>query len=151
MPIQPTYPGVYIQEIPSGVHTITGVATSITAFVGRAPRGDVNDPVDIGSFGDYVRDFGGLSLDSSMSYSVQQFFQNGGSEALIVRIYADPSAAQVLAGAAADGAAVLPLASGAVAAHGTLTLTANPSDADTMTIGGKAYTFDAHPSVAAQG
>jgi phage tail sheath protein FI len=80
MPLPLTYPGVYVEEIPSGVHTVVGVATSITAFVGRAPRGDVNDPVDIGSFGDYVRDFGGLSLDSSMSYAVQQFFQNGGSE-----------------------------------------------------------------------
>jgi phage tail sheath protein FI len=35
MPIQPTYPGVYIQEVPSGVRTITGVSTSIGAFFGR--------------------------------------------------------------------------------------------------------------------
>ena len=39
MPVNPTFPGVYIEEIPSGVRTITGVATSITAFVGRALRG----------------------------------------------------------------------------------------------------------------
>ena len=39
MPVTPTYPGVYIEEIPSGVRTITGVATSITAFIGRARRG----------------------------------------------------------------------------------------------------------------
>ena len=38
MPISVTYPGVYIEEIPSGVQTITGVATSIAAFVGWAPR-----------------------------------------------------------------------------------------------------------------
>src|SRR5438128_444986 len=38
MPVSVSYPGVYIQEIPSGVHTITGVATSITAFVGLAAR-----------------------------------------------------------------------------------------------------------------
>lgn len=44
MPAQLTYPGVYIEEVPSGVRTITGVATSITAFVGRAARGPVNDP-----------------------------------------------------------------------------------------------------------
>jgi phage tail sheath protein FI len=37
MPV--TYPGVYIQEIPSGVRTITGVATSITAFIGPRIRG----------------------------------------------------------------------------------------------------------------
>jgi len=39
MPVTPTYPGVYIEEIPSGVHTITGVATSIAAFAGWAPKG----------------------------------------------------------------------------------------------------------------
>ena len=37
MPVAVSYPGVYIEEIPSGVRTITGVATSITAFLGRAP------------------------------------------------------------------------------------------------------------------
>src|SRR6516162_3214415 len=35
MPVLATYPGVYIQEIPSGVHTITGVATSVTAIIVR--------------------------------------------------------------------------------------------------------------------
>ena len=34
MPVPPTYPGVYVQEISSGVRTISGVATSIAAFVG---------------------------------------------------------------------------------------------------------------------
>ena len=42
MPITPTYPGVYIEEVPSGVRTITGVATSITAFVGRAKKGKLD-------------------------------------------------------------------------------------------------------------
>src|SRR4030095_12154696 len=87
MPVQPTYPGVYIEEIPSGVRTITGVATSITAFIGRASRGPVNDPVTITSFADYERNFGGLSVDSTMSYAVQDFYLNGGSEAIVVRIY----------------------------------------------------------------
>ena len=87
MPVQPTYPGVYIEEIPSGVRTITGVATSITAFIGRALKGDVDEPVIITSFGDYERLFGGLWVDSTMSYAVQDFYQNGGSMAIIVRIY----------------------------------------------------------------
>jgi hypothetical protein len=38
MPITPTYPGVYIEEIPSGVRPITGVATSIGAFVDFFPH-----------------------------------------------------------------------------------------------------------------
>ena len=60
MPITPTFPGVYVEELPSGVRPITGVATSITAFVGRARRGPVNEPVDITSYADFERIFGGL-------------------------------------------------------------------------------------------
>jgi len=86
MPIAPTYPGVYIEEIPSGVPTITGVATSITAFIGRAWRGPVNDPITINSYGDYERIFGGLWVESSMSYAVRDFYLNGGSQAIIVRL-----------------------------------------------------------------
>ena len=55
MPATLTYPGVYIEEIPSGVRTITGVATSITAFIGRAKRGPVNKAETINNFGDYER------------------------------------------------------------------------------------------------
>lgn len=94
MPVAPTYPGVYIQEIPSGVRTISGVATSITAFIGQAVRGPVDSPTTVNSFGDFERIFGGLSADSTMSYAVRQFFQNGGAQAIIVRVVgaaADPA------------------------------------------------------------
>lgn len=87
MPVTPTYPGVYIEEIPSGVRTITGVATSITAFLGKAPRGPTDEPVTITSFADYERVFGGLHRDSTLSYAVRDFFLNGGSQAIIVRLY----------------------------------------------------------------
>jgi phage tail sheath protein FI len=86
MPITPTYPGVYIEELPSGVRTITGVPTSVAAFVGIASRGPVNEAVVITSFADYERQFGTLSADSLMSYSVFQYYQNGGSMAVIVRL-----------------------------------------------------------------
>ncbi len=94
MPTQVSYPGVYIEEVPSGVRTITGVATSITAFVGRALSGPVNTAFTINSFGDYERTFGGLWLESTMSYAVRDFFLNGGGKAIIVRILhsADPAA-----------------------------------------------------------
>src|SRR5678809_306763 len=98
MPVALTYPGVYIEEVPSGVRTITGVATAITAFIGRALRGPVDDPIRIQSYADYERTFGGLWLESPMSYAVQQFFQNGGTDAVIVRVYNAPSAAQQAAG-----------------------------------------------------
>jgi uncharacterized protein len=87
MPVTPTYPGVYIEEVPSGVRTISGVATSITAFIGRARRGPVNHPVVINSFGDFERRFGGLSTADPMSYAVRDFYLNGGSQALIVRLF----------------------------------------------------------------
>jgi len=86
MPALLRHPGVYIEEIPSGVRTITGVATSITAFVGRAWRGPLDEPVAIFSYADYEREFGGLWRNSSVSYAVQQYFLNGGGQALIVRV-----------------------------------------------------------------
>ena len=86
MPIKPTFPGVYIEEIPSGVHTITGVATSITAFLGVAPRGPADSATHIFSFRDYERRFGGISADSPMSHAVSQFFLNGGTEAYVIRL-----------------------------------------------------------------
>jgi phage tail sheath protein FI len=87
MPAALTYPGVYIEEIPSGVRTITGVATSITAFIGRASRGPTNDPVTINSFGDFERIFGGLWLENQLGFAVRDFYLNGGSQAIIVRLY----------------------------------------------------------------
>ncbi len=87
MPSVLSYPGIYIEEIPSGVRTITGVATSITAFIGRAPRGEVDRAVRVQSFAEYSRLFGGLSRSSPMSYAVSQFFQHGGRDALIVRVF----------------------------------------------------------------
>lgn len=86
MPVNPTYPGVYIEEIPSGVRTIVGVATSITAFIGRARKGRIDEPIRIQSFGEFERQFGGLWEKSTMSYAVQQYFQNGGQDAIILRV-----------------------------------------------------------------
>jgi hypothetical protein len=62
------------------------VATSITGFVGRALRGPDNDPIRISNFGDFERVFGGLWIKSAMSYAVRQYFLNGGSDAIIVRV-----------------------------------------------------------------
>ena len=90
MPSTLTYPGVYIEELPSGVHTIVGVATSIAAFIGTAPRGPVNQATTIGGFADYERTFGGLDKKSPMGFAVRDFFLNGGSQAVIVRLYHNP-------------------------------------------------------------
>jgi Bacteriophage tail sheath protein len=87
MPVQTTYPGVYIEERPSGVRAIVGVSTSVTAFVGGAAKGPVDTPVRVFSFADYARTFG-PQLDESqpMGHAVQHFFANGGSQAIIVRV-----------------------------------------------------------------
>ena len=87
MPVQPTYPGVYIEEVPSGVRTITGVATSITAFIGRALRGPTDESITINSNADFERTFGGLWADSTLGFAVRDFYLNGGSQAIIVRLF----------------------------------------------------------------
>lgn len=86
MPTNPTYPGVYVEEIPSGVRTITGVPTATTAFVGRAAKGPDDRPVVINSFAEFESTFGGLAPDSTMSFAVRDFYLNGGGKAIIVRI-----------------------------------------------------------------
>jgi uncharacterized protein len=105
MPVTPTFPGVYIEEIPSGVRTITGVATSITAFIGRASRGPVNEATTIESFADFERIFGGLWLSSRMGYSVKDFYLNGGSQAIIVRLFSPSTDDHAAALAAAQNVA----------------------------------------------
>jgi phage tail sheath protein FI len=100
MPVTPTYPGVYIEEIPSGVRTIVGVATSIAAFVDFFASGPMNKAVRILSPVDFERKFGGLDIRSEASYGIQQFFLNGGSEAYVVR------ASSTTAGNAATAAAI---------------------------------------------
>jgi Bacteriophage tail sheath protein len=86
MPSALTYPGVYVEEVPSAVRTITGVPTSITAFIGRAWKGPLDTPVKVNSYAAYERTFGGLWRSSTMSYAILQFFANGGSQALVIRV-----------------------------------------------------------------
>lgn len=85
---QVSYPGVYIQEVASGVRTITSVGTSITAFVDFFREGPMNTPVEIFGMSDFAREFGGIDTRSEASYAIAQFFLNGGSTALVVRAHA---------------------------------------------------------------
>ena len=118
MAITPTYPGVYIEEVPSGVRTITGVATSITAFIGRALRGPVNEPTTINSYGDFERIYGGLSVDCPMSFAVRDFYRNGGSQAIIVRLYHAESGVDARPAKATLDAGGLPLEAASEGAWG---------------------------------
>jgi phage tail sheath protein FI len=82
-----TYPGVYIQELQSPVHAITGVATSITAFVGYTAQGIDNRAQAIFNLGQYTQYFGHVVPDSEVSYAVSQFYQVApGAQAYVVRV-----------------------------------------------------------------
>jgi phage tail sheath protein FI len=139
MPVTVSYPGVYVSEIPSGVRTITGVATSIAAFVGRTQRGPTDEAVMVNSYGDFERGFGGIWADSTLGYAVRDFFMNGGSQAVIVRLY-HPKFASTSDNASAKAAA---LAIVTATASGT-DLTSAAGNAHTVAI---AYT--AQPEAAA--
>jgi uncharacterized protein len=146
MPIAPTYPGVYIEEIPSGVRTITGVATSIAAFVGRAKRGKVNEPVTINSFSDFERNFGGLWSDSALGYAVRDFFANGGSQAIVVRLFHPQFASDSDQAKAAAAACDVAKAAATAAAVANATAASVSSAAQTRA---STYTADPEKTAAA--
>ena len=84
MPIPPTYPGVYVEEIASGSKPIEGVATSTAAFVGITQRNSNHDPVLIGGINDFTDLFGPiLTTGDAMGLAVQAYYRNGGGAAYI--------------------------------------------------------------------
>jgi uncharacterized protein len=93
MPIIPTYPGVYIEELPSAARAITGVSTSVTAFIGSTLKGPANKAMLIHSFPEYERTFGKIWKGSNLGYAVYHYFLNGGKDAIIIRVYKDASEA----------------------------------------------------------
>lgn len=95
MPVNPTYPGVYVQEIPSGVRTIAGVSTSVALIVGRATQGALNTPLQCLNYSDYERALSSDSTLGEMSHQVKLFFSNGGSQCYVMRIANGASAASV--------------------------------------------------------
>ena len=101
MPVQVSYPGVYIQEVPSGSRAIAGVPTSVAAFVGFTSRGPTNEAVQLFSYADFERSFGGLHVDSPVSYAANHFFLNGGATCWIVRVAEGAVAASVMLGVGA--------------------------------------------------
>jgi hypothetical protein len=87
---------VYLEEVPSGVHTIAGVSTSDTAFIDFFRKGPVNKAVRITGFADFERVFGGLDVRSEASYAIQQYYLNGGSVAWVVRVIGNNAVAASL-------------------------------------------------------
>lgn len=81
--------GIQVAEQPGPEQAIARAPTAVTAFVGRTLRGPINRPTAITSFSDYQSVFGGLWQPSMLSYAVEQYFENGGRHALIVRVIND--------------------------------------------------------------
>ena len=85
------HPGVYLEEIPSGVRPIEGASTSTAAILGYTTKGPIGEPELIFNWDTYDQQYGGIrdttdgSVDA-MGYSVFAFFQNGGRKAYIVRL-----------------------------------------------------------------
>ncbi|HEY4364600.1 MAG TPA: phage tail sheath C-terminal domain-containing protein [Bryobacteraceae bacterium] len=93
MPVVTSYPGIYIQELPSNTHTIAAAPTSVTVFVGyvhpfKPTPSYFGTALEIFSFSDYERLFGGFYqsafIDANVPFAVNEFFQNGGTDAIIV-------------------------------------------------------------------
>jgi uncharacterized protein len=78
--------GIDVAEGPGSESAIARLPTAVTAFVGRALRGPVNRPITVRSYAEFHNVFGGLWQPSTLSYAVEQFFENGGRKAVIVRV-----------------------------------------------------------------
>lgn len=86
MPVTPTYPGVYIDEVESGVRTIAGVGTSVALFIGRAAQGSLKQPVLCLSYADFARAFSEDARHGELPRSVRLFFENGGAQCWVLRV-----------------------------------------------------------------
>jgi hypothetical protein len=86
MPVSPSYPGVYVQEVPSGVRTIVGVGTSIGMFLGTAQKGPISRPVRCPNYTSFRDRFGEDSNAGHLAQYVRLFFLNGGTDCYVMRI-----------------------------------------------------------------
>ena len=78
--------GIEFAEQGGADHAISRVHTGVAAFCGRTLKGPLNRPIPVANFAEYTQRFGGLWQPSTLSYAVEQFFENGGREAYIVRV-----------------------------------------------------------------
>lgn len=133
MPLTYSYPGIYVEEIPSGVRTISSVSTSNTAFIDFFPRGPIDKAVRVTSFEDFTRRFGGLDPRSEAGYAIQQYYLNGGSIAWVIRAAPGAAAAALTVNASALYASAG--VSGVSGISGGETLGANGGEALEITAG----------------
>lgn len=91
-----TAPGVYVEEVPSGVRPIQAAGTSTAAFFGEAERGPIDTPTKLFNFTDFQNRFGGF-LDGGryLAHAVYQFFNNGGGACYVGRVAPEAETASV--------------------------------------------------------
>lgn len=82
--------------MPNNPQPITGVSTSVTAFIGACVTGPVNQPIQVQSFVQFQTTFGGFSPGRDLAWAMWQFFINGGQDSWVVRIPDAASAADWL-------------------------------------------------------
>src|SRR6516164_6294061 len=91
----PTYlsPGVYMEEVSSGIKPIEAVGTALAAFVGFTERGPLNEPILVTNWTQYTNSFGDFAEGCYLPHALYGYFLNGGGSAYVIRVGA----------AAADG------------------------------------------------
>jgi len=130
-----SYPGVYVEEVSSGVRPITPASTSTAAFLGQAEKGLIGEAVRIFNFTEFQNLYGGFLSDSYLAHSVYQYFNNGGSICYIVRVAnSDVATADVTlldqGGTAQDSLTISAVSPGAWGNHLELVVSAGTKDAE---------------------
>ena len=74
MAVTPTYPGIYIQELPSSTHTIVAAQTNIAVFIGythplKTAASRLGKAVQIFGFNDYQSLFGGFVRSAAFTHA----------------------------------------------------------------------------------
>jgi uncharacterized protein len=105
----PTYPGVYVQEVASGVRPIEAASTSTPAFVGLAEMGPDDEALRITSWTEYQRYYGSFIKDGYLAESVFQFFNNGGRQCYVVRVTRSGANGAKMASATVNNTAAQPV------------------------------------------
>lgn len=84
--VQVSYPGVYVEEVSSGVRPVADAGTSVAAFIGVAEKGPIGEAVKVFNFTEYQNLYGGFLDGLYLSHAVFQFFNNGGTQCYVVRV-----------------------------------------------------------------
>lgn len=90
-----TYPGVYVEEVSSGVRPIEAAGTSTAAFFGVAERGPIGEVKKIFNFTEFQTIYGGFLNGYFLAHSVYQFFNNGGTQCYVGRVASGAETANV--------------------------------------------------------